>query len=142
MPRLETSGMRSCAVCSISGFEGAIKANKQWKKEKKTPSSSDYGYVGYWFNNGLITVSQEYGESDDYIFTQLMQCIDAHEYGRGKVLMVTLSKTQYLQQDKYWHKELKRWGFRLKVKTQNLNGEDNYIYMRVPKSIPLNGDQR
>lgn len=142
MPKLATSGMNTCAIISI-GYFGGKEDNERFKSQYGTYRESTRQDIKNFLVTQIRTSLQVPSETNDYPFEEIMRCIECTDYFDDKVYMCTLNRYQYMKDDKYWHKELKRWRFRLVRKTKNdHHGVDNYIYMRIPGQIPLNGDQK
>lgn len=149
MPRLETSGMHTCAVASVC-LLNSIKSEKASikKREENFDQWCDEDlseFVDEFYDDELVTHTQEFGCTPNFgSFEELMFHVVNHGGMEAKVLLATLSQTQYYACDKFWHKRLKKWGFKLTKRFKNRNGEPNFFYMRIPKqmTIKLDGAQR
>lgn len=149
MPRLETSGMHTCAVASVCLFN-SIESEKASikKREENFDQWYDEGlfeFVDDFHDDELVTHSQEFCRTPDFgSFEELMFHVVDHGGMETKVLLATLNETQYYACDKFWHKRLKKWDFKLTKRFKNRHGEPNFFYMRVPKQmrIKLDGAQR
>lgn len=138
MTKLATSGMSSCATAAISGFKnGQKKLNEDYKKDKTSFKTPSVGMsVTSFFDKMIVPVSQPLGATYDMPFEKLMEDI-GNSSMKTKFIVAALNSYQYMGDEKYWHGELKRWGFKLKFKTNNALGVVNYIYVRNPNAVAI-----
>ena len=142
MPHVATMGCSSCATISIGGFKsGDTKGiNEKYKADGTVPETSGKS-VKEFYNKVLYPTSQPLGKSRDLPFTKLMEDI-RDSYLNTKMCMAVLNEYQYQGDDKYWHTELKKWGFRLKTKCKNDIGSINDVYWRNPNHVKIEVGER
>lgn len=137
MTHAATMGTFSCATMSIAGFKGDNRAiNEAYKKDPKSWKDSGEGMSVQQFSDKVLyPVSQPLGKTKDMPFEKLMQ--DIQKILPDKAIACVLNSDQYMGNDRYWPKELKRYGFRLINKTRNNWGQVNYIYLTVPREVKV-----
>lgn len=137
MPHVATMGTSSCATISIGGFKtgDTIAQNEAYKADKTVPKTTGMT-VKEFYSKVLYPTSQPLGKSCDLPFTKLMEDIEESSL-KTKLVMATLNQYQYNGNDRYWHNELKSWGFVLVAKTKNTIGSVNYVYMRNPNAVEI-----
>lgn len=139
MTKVATMGTSSCATIAINGFKhGQKEINEKYKKDGTVPNSEGLS-VEAFYKDILYPVDQPLGCSRDLPFTKLMEDITAQKHLKTKFCIATLCPYQYMGEDKYWHRELKKWGFKLVRKTRNstMSGAVNYVYIRNPNRDPI-----
>lgn len=138
MSYLATLGTSSCATSAIGGFKtGQRKANEAYKATPADFNAPTDGLsVQGYYSKILHPTAQELGRTHDLPLEKLMQDIEASSM-KTKLLMATLNTPQYQEDDNYWPKELKKWGFKLIAKTKNTIGTVNYMYMRNPNEVAI-----
>lgn len=142
MTHVATLGTSSCATIAIGGFKGNNMADNEVYLQN--PSSFKEGTSGLsvqdFSNNVLLPTSQNLGRSRDYPFEALMVAIDKSAL-KTKLVMATLNASQYMGNGQYWHKQLKKHGFKMIEKTQNSWGSVNYMYMRNPSRVAMTKEE-
>lgn len=140
MPYAATMGCASCATLSIGWFKGHTKeSNEAYKANPSawTPPAAGMSFQDF-FTKIIYPTRQDLGRTYDMPLEKLMQDIDKHHSGRGKLTMAVLNTDQFIQYDGYWPAELRRWGFKLVTKTSNDMGSVNYVFMRNPRVVEIN----
>lgn len=137
MPHVATMGTSSCACIAIGGFNNGDSqtVNEEYKAEGVIPETSGHS-IQFFYDEVLYPITQPLGRTKDLPFEKLMEDIDASSLST-KLIAATLNLHQYHESGMYWHNELKRWGFELVTKTDNVIGTVNYIYFRNPSYIPI-----
>ncbi len=133
MTHAATMGTFSCATMSIGSFKGNNRElNESYKKDPKSWATPKEGLSVEQFSSQILyPTSQPLGRTHDMPFEKLMQ--DIKKILPDKLISATLNETQFMGNDHYWPKELKRHGFRLMAKTRNSWGQLNYVYMAIPR---------
>lgn len=142
MTHAATMGASSCATMAIGNFKAGQKevndayiANPSKFVEPPTGDSVDQFY-----GNTVLPTRQDLGRTKDYPFEKLMQDLEKSSL-KTKFTIAVLNQGQYLGNDKYWHKQLTKWGFKLFEKTQNSIGSVNYIYSRNPNVVAITKEE-
>lgn len=137
MTHVATMGTFSCATISIGSFKGGNRdINEAYKKDPKSWVEPKEGMsVAEFSSKVLYPVDQPLGRSKDMPFEKLMQ--DIKKVMSDKLIAATLNQNQFMGNDHYWPKELKRHGFRLMAKTSNNWGQVNYVYMAIPNEVKV-----
>ena len=142
MTHIATLGTSSCATIAIGGFkDGQREANEAYIADPKTFKGPKNGMtVDEFSSKVLYPVSQPLGKTGDYPFEKLMQ--DLNKSGMsGKLVIATLNQHQFMGNDQYWHKQLKKHGFKLFTKTSNNWGSVNYMYIRNPSEQKITEEE-
>lgn len=147
MTRIATMGTSSCATIAIAGFgwskvdgkceiernENYLKAPEKWKE----PENS----VLDFYRSVLYPVEQKLGHSDEYPFEALMKTISEHPRLNKKFTIATLNAPQENFNDRYWPKQLEKWGFeKIHITKNSIGGTLNHIYVRDLAQVEMNDD--
>jgi hypothetical protein len=132
MPRISTLGTASCAAIAIGHFKSStIEENEKYKKTKEfTPPAGEMSAKDF-YSKILFPTKQELGWTYNMPFERLMEELDDSSL-KTKFILVTLNAAQFLGNDQYWPKELRRHGFKLVDKANNAIGGLNYFFSRNP----------
>jgi hypothetical protein len=143
MTHIATLGTSSCATIAIGGFKEPNKEkNDAYIDNTKTFKDDAVGMsVKEFSDKVLYPVSQPLGRTKDYPLEQLMQELERSALA-GKLIIATLNQNQYMGNNLYWHKQLKKWGFKLFTKTNNNWGSVNYMYIRNPSEVALTEEEK
>jgi hypothetical protein len=125
MARLETSGTMNCGVMSLCGLEYV----GIHEREVET-----IGNFSYTLNYQTHFKSAATKNMD---FDELMKIVEEHTTLSKKVIISAQPEPLILKNEKYWHKKLKKAGFRLICKAKNPTGYPIWFYMRIPSPIPI-----
>lgn len=144
MPYLQTAGTHSCAIMSIGCLKDNARADNETYKTTGFVEETDGHSVEEFYSKTLYPLQQNLGRTRILPFTKLMEDIKAHYGLCDKMVLASLNEEQYLMGNQYWHKEFKKWGFRLVRKTANstMSGAVNYLYIRNPNHVPIEKGER
>ena len=129
MTQINTSGVNSCGIMSLSGF-----SFRDYRLEEKYEFCHDKNdYLTEWINNNIIRGAQKPCRCRNHAFSQIMDVIE-DDYD-CKTVIACLNESQVYMKGEYWKKKLRAWGFELVKKFDNDDGEVNYFFMRVPYEV-------
>jgi len=138
MTHVATMGCSSCATIAIGGFKaGQKEINDAYLKDPKSFVEPKEGLtLDGFYNNVLYPTSQPLGKTKEYPFEKLMQDLKTSSMS-SKFVIATINQGQYMGNERYWHKQLVKWGFQLFKKANNSIGSVNYIYFRNPNEVEI-----
>jgi hypothetical protein len=125
MARLETSGTMNCGVMSLCSLE----ASYTHESEVETIDNFSDGLHHSTHRKSLTTKNMD--------FDELMKLVEEHGLLSKKVIISAQPEPLIIKNGGYWHKKLKKAGFRLIRKARNLTGYPIWFYMRILNPIPI-----
>lgn len=129
MTQINTSGVNSCGIMSLSGF----RTEDYWLEEKHELCPYKNAYLTEWILYRVVVEDQKPRRCRHHAFSQIMNAIeDAYE---DKTIIACLNESQVYMKGEYWKKKLKEWDFELVKKFDNDDGEVNYFFMRIPYEV-------
>ena len=143
MTRIATLGTSSCATIAIAHFKEPNKAlNDAYIADPKSFKEPASGMTVAEFSSSILyPVSQPLGHTKEYPFEKLMEDL-AKSGMSSKLVMATLNQSQFMGNDHYWPKQLKKHGFKLIHKAGNNWGQPNYMFMRSPSESVLTAEEQ